>query len=339
MIESTTPAAAQQQMNEYGRRRQPFFFLIDFEMARPVVCALEDIDPDCLRYAVNGQSNLRPPVPGPQNQKKEGGLLPLPLPFGEYEEGFRYVQSQLQLGNSYLTNLTYPTPIRTDHSLLDIFRRSEARYRVWWKGRFTVFSPEIFVTISEQGRIASFPMKGTVRADLPDAEALLLNDDKERAEHATIVDLIRNDLSMVARRVRVSRYRYVERITASGGDLLQTSSEIEGQVGVDYHERLGDILFHLLPAGSISGAPKRETVRIIQRAEGQPRGYYTGIGGLYNGRSLDSGVMIRFVEQTPGGLAFRSGGGITARSHARQEYEEMIGKVYLPWALKPTMAY
>jgi para-aminobenzoate synthetase component 1 len=173
-------------------------------------------------------------------------------------------------------------------------------------------------------------MKGTIDATLPDAERKILQDEKEMAEHATIVDLLRNDLSMVATDVRVSRYRYVERINTMQQDLLQVSSEIIGRLPDKYRERLGDILFSLLPAGSICGAPKIKTLEIIRQAEGYDRGFYTGVCGYFDGENLDSAVMIRFMEQTDEGLVYKSGGGITFQSELDKEYEELIQKVYVP---------
>jgi para-aminobenzoate synthetase component 1 len=173
-------------------------------------------------------------------------------------------------------------------------------------------------------------MKGTIDASLPDAENTILRDEKEMAEHATIVDLLRNDLSMVAEEVRVTNYRYVERINTMQQDLLQVSSEITGRLPVDYKQHLGDILFALLPAGSICGAPKIRTLDIISQAEGYDRGFYTGVCGYFDGESLDSAVMIRFLEQTDNGLVYKSGGGITFQSELDKEYEELIQKVYVP---------
>ena len=94
--------------------------------------------------------------------------------------------------------------------------------------------------------------------------------------------------------------------------------------------QLGDILFSMLPAGSITGAPKKKTMQIIREAEGYERGFYTGITGYFDGDSLDSAVMIRFVEQEADGMYFKSGGGITFKSDARSEYEEMKQKIYVP---------
>jgi len=333
MAITTDRANAQQYMNTLGRNRRPFIFLIDFEMQRPVVLPLEEVDPAFLQYAIHEHTNFTAPAPATGFHFERS-----PMPLARYAAAFEQVQTALKAGNSYLLNLAFPTQIETNLSLQDLFLLSRAPYRIWLKGVFTCFSPEPFVRISADGRIASFPMKGTIDASLPAAEDQLLNNEKERAEHATIVDLIRNDLSMVAQRVRVKRYRYVEEIPTYTGSLLQTSTEIEGQLPEDFHQHLGDLLFQLLPAGSISGAPKQKTVEVIQSAEQQDRGYYTGVCGIYDGQTVDSGVMIRFVEQTPSGLVFKSGGGITAQSRMEDEYQELLQKAYLPFAPVTTPA-
>ena len=232
-------------------------------------------------------------------------------------------------GNSYLTNLTCKVPLRTNLALKDIFLYSHALYKLWLKDSFVCFSPEIFVRM-EEGKIKSFPMKGTIDATLPHAEAILLDDAKEAAEHATIVDLIRNDLSMVSEHVTVTSYRYIDRLQTNKGPILQTSSEVCGNLPHDYTKRLGDILFKLLPAGSITGAPKPRTVQIIAEAEGYERGFYTGVMGCYAGGRLDSAVMIRFIEQENGQLYFKAGGGITAQSRWESEYNEVKQKIYVP---------
>lgn len=224
---------------------------------------------------------------------------------------------------------------------------------------FVCFSPETFVRI-KGGRIYSYPMKGTLDASLPNAEKLLMEDQKEAAEHATIVDLIRNDLSRVAEDVRVDKYRYIDVLHTNKGDILQTSSEISGRLPEDYPHHLGEILDAQLPAGSITGAPKDKTMQIIQEAEGYDRGFYTGIMGIYDQGELNSAVMIRFIEEetspvdfeTDGEknfkakegkasegkepkasrkLYFKAGGGITSKSDCRKEYEEVIQKIYLPF--------
>jgi len=88
----------------------------------------------------------------------------------------------------------------------------------------------------------------------------------------------------------------------------------------------------LLPAGSITGAPKSKTVEIIAKAENYKRNYYTGIFGVYDGNTLESAVMIRFIEKDFGQLYFKSGGGITSMSDPVKEYDELIQKIYVPFA-------
>jgi para-aminobenzoate synthetase component 1 len=170
-------------------------------------------------------------------------------------------------------------------------------------------------------------MKGTIDATLPNAKEILLNNQKEIAEHATIVDLIRNDLSLVAEDVTVTKFRFYEEIKTQTGVIGQISSEITGTLPDNYHAQIGDILFKLLPAGSISGAPKLKTVEIIQQVEQDERGYYTGVAGYFDGENLDSCVLIRYIDANK---IYRSGGGITFQSNLADEYKEMIDKVYVP---------
>jgi para-aminobenzoate synthetase component 1 len=312
-------------LNEYGAQRVPFLFFVDFEMERPRVFKLNEIDERRIRFNINGNTNFEatPVCTDDLAFSKE------PQSYQEYKKKFDKVWSHLLYGDSYLTNLTIKTRVSTNKSLQDLFLISEARYKLWFDDEFVVFSPETFVRIFNN-YIYSYPMKGTIDADIPDAEKKILSDVKEKAEHVTIVDLIRNDLSSVSNDVSVTRFRYVERISTLQKNLLQVSSEIRGTLTGDPFSRLGDILLKLLPAGSVSGAPKAKTLSIIRSAEGEPRGYYTGVLGLFDGKSFDSGVMIRFLEREGEILYYRSGGGITAQSTAQQEYQEAIDKVYVP---------
>lgn len=212
-----------------------------------------------------------------------------------------------------------------------MFAAAAAPYKLLLPGRFTLFSPETFVTI-RNGVIAAHPMKGTIDAAVPGAAELILRDAKETAEHYTIVDLLRNDLGMVAANVTVERFRYIDTIRTSHKTLLQVSSRVTARLPHGWHTRLGSTIAALLPAGSVTGAPKKKTVEIILDAEGYQRGFYTGVFGVFNGTELDSAVMIRFIEQQQGGLVFKSGGGITMFSSPEKEYEELKDKVYVPVA-------
>lgn len=312
-------------MNGYGSRRTPFLFVIDFQEEGPIILPLDQARENRIFYDINGNTNH----PGRKGANQPLRFKKHPVTFDDYLQAFRIVQENLNRGNSYLLNLTFPTRIEINLTLQDIFLMSVAKYRLLLKNRFVAFSPETFVQIRD-GEISSCPMKGTIDAHVEDAERRILSNPKETAEHTTIVDLIRNDLSSVAKSVRVDRFRYVERIRTNQRDLLQVSSRIAGRLPVDYHKNIGSILFSLLPAGSVTGAPKKKTVEIIQSAETYKRGYYTGVVGLFDGHNLDSGVLIRFIEQTDEGFVYKSGGGITVFSDPRAEYQEMIDKVYVP---------
>jgi para-aminobenzoate synthetase component 1 len=327
LILPETTQQAIQKMNDLGSLGKPFFFLIDYEMKQPVVLTLEEVERENIFYKINDKTNFSF---GKSPFEKPLYLEKYPISFQEYKRSFDFVKQAMLRGDSFLTNLTKPTPIKVNLSLQEIFQRSRAKYQLYFKDKFVLFSPEIFVKIQD-GIISSHPMKGTISADIPDAEKVILNDKKEFAEHTTIVDLIRNDISMISEKVWVEKFRYISRIHTHEGDLLQVSSEICGKLPANYQAQIGTLLFKLLPAGSICGAPKPQTLAIIKEAENYDRGYYTGVFGIFDGKNLDSSVMIRFIEkQKDGNLIFKSGGGITVFSDAKSEYQEMIDKVYLP---------
>ena len=139
-----------------------------------------------------------------------------------------------------------------------------------------------------------------------------------------------NYLSIVASEVEVERLMYIDRICTNRGDLLQMSSQISGTLPDNYPQSIGTILARLLPAGSICGAPKPKTLEIIRKVESYRRGYYTGVFGVFDGKNLDSCVLIRYLEQESDELVFKSGGGITFLSDCQTEYNELIQKVYVP---------
>ena len=313
-------------MNNLAMQGVPFLFIIDYEGKRAVVEPENEVDANELKYCFNGRGNATQTA-YPANKDIEWGIEP-PTE-AEYQHGFNIVRNAMLAGNSYLANLTCRIGLRTNLSLPDLYNAAEARYRLWMKDKLVCFSPETFVKIA-QGEISSYPMKGTAEDLSPSSAEQLLANEKEAAEHATIVDLIRNDLSMVAYDVHVERYRYVERLNTHRGPLLQTSSEIRGRLTPHLMQRPGDVIFSQLPAGSITGAPKKKTVEIIAEAENYHRDFYTGVMGRWDNGELDSAVMIRFIDQCHGKLFFKAGGGITAKSNWKDEYHEVIEKVYAP---------
>ncbi len=311
-------------LNRFGKAKTPFLFIIDFDMKDYIVTPLDKIPPE-IRYDINGIANSAPA----SAMNRDFYFRKFPIEYDKYLAGYKKVNREFYNGNTFLLNLTFPTKIETDLSLSEIYNHSKAKYRLLYDEKFVVFSPETFIII-EDNKIFSFPMKGTIEAAIPDAERIILDDEKELAEHTTITDLIRNDLSSTAKNVRVEKFRYIEKINALGKELLQVSSKISGELDEEWNGRIGDILIRLLPAGSISGAPKPKTIEIIKDAENYNRGFFTGVFGIYDGRRLESAVMIRFIEKTAEGLVFKSGGGITVYSDPVKEYNELTEKVYVP---------
>ncbi len=313
------------QLNDWGKEGTAFVFLIDFQGKNPLVFPLNKPNSK-LFWEIPGFSRKAKS----QDYNKTPDIWKIkPVSFEEYKAGFEQIQQHIHNGDTYLLNFTQQTSIETNLSLEELFNSGSALYKIYLKNKFVCFSPETFIKI-ENGKIYSFPMKGTIDASIENAEELILRDSKELAEHNTIVDLIRNDLSLVSENVTVDKFRFLSLIKTNKRNLWQVSSQISGDLPENYNEKIGDIIFALLPAGSVSGAPKKKTVEIINETEKYDRGYYTGIFGIFDGKNLDSCVLIRFIENIDGNLVYKSGGGITFLSEAEKEYEEMLKKVYVP---------
>jgi para-aminobenzoate synthetase component 1 len=251
-----------------------------------------------------------------------------PIDFENYKVKFDYVIDEIKNGNTYLLNLTAPSKIDTKLTLEEIYNITNAKFKLLYKDKFVCFSPERFIKIVED-EVFTYPMKGTINADIPNAKQKILEDKKELAEHIMVVDLLRNDLSTISKNVRVTKFRYIDELSTSKGNLFQVSSEIKGKLTSDWKANIGNILDSLLPAGSISGTPKKKTLEIIEKIENYDRGFFTGIFGYFDGKSFDSGVLIRYIERNGKDLVYKSGGGITLDSDALSEYNELISKVYL----------
>ena len=244
------------------------------------------------------------------------------------------MQEEIKSGNTYLCNLTAKTKIKTSVTLDEIYDLVQSKFKLRFQNEndnFVCFSPERFIEIKEN-KIFTYPMKGTIDASIPNAKEIILKDKKEMAEHTMVVDLLRNDLGIIANNVRVDAFRYIDIINAGDKKLLQVSSQISANLQNDWNERIGDILTSLLPAGSITGTPKKKTVEILENLEDYNRDFYTGIFGVFDGEKLDSSVMIRFIDEDENGNRFyKSGGGITCDSDVLNEYQELLDKIYLPF--------
>jgi para-aminobenzoate synthetase component I len=314
-----------EKMSALAVAQEPFFFLIDFELQKPLICPLEQAQALGFEFEIKGFRNFEPqdrkPTPTP--------LSIAPIPMADYAQAYHKVVDEIYQGNTFLHNLTFPSVIQSPLDLEDVFHWAKAPYKLHHQDQFVVYSPECFVKI-QNGHIYSYPMKGTIDAQIPEAKNKLKSDPKEINEHNTIVDLIRNDLSKVAKEVEVTRFRYLDKIKTQKNEIYHTSSEIRGKLPTDWKAQLPELLMGMLPAGSICGAPKAKTVSIIQQVEQGPRGYYTGIFGYFDGENLDSAVNIRYLEKKDGQLLYRSGGGITYLSDLQSEYNELLEKIYVP---------
>lgn len=312
-------------MDELSQQKVPFFFMVDFLVEKVEVYTEDELNTNGLAIDFQNYKNTQ------HKQEKESNiqLKSFPESRSSYRIGFDKVQHHLQLGNSYLTNYTCKTEIESNCSLEEIFYLSKAKYKVLYKDEFVFFSPETFVEIIDN-EIFTHPMKGTIDAAKDNAIEVLKNDLKEKAEHYTVVDLLRNDLSMVADEVKVNEFQRIDFLKTNKKNLYAMSSEISGKLKPEFQNKIGTIMKTLLPAGSILGAPKPKTLEIILDAENYDRGFYTGVCGWFDGENLDSGVMIRFIEKENGKLYFKSGGGITHLSNFADEYQEMKNKIYVP---------
>ncbi|MEP7090921.1 MAG: anthranilate synthase component I family protein [Nocardioidaceae bacterium] len=281
---------------------------------------------------------LRDPVfvehePGPATMLGSHGGAPAVPP--DYAAALEAVQHQLRSGNSYEVNLTYReqlgSPVDPVTAYLRLRTASPAPYAGFLRHHgvhLLSSSPERFATLGRDGWLETKPIKGTTPRGATAAEDAaqrhsLATDPKYRAENLMVVDLLRNDLSTVCDpgTVEVPVLMEVE----SYASVHQLVSTVRGRLraGVGTVEALRA----LFPAGSMTGAPKLRTMRIIEEVERSARGVYAGAFGWVgaDGRA-DLGVVIRSLVAIRDGAGWRyelgTGGGITVRSEVAQEYAE-----------------
>ena len=273
--------------------------------------------------------------PGARSATSPGRADELAAP-ESYLEAFSTVQEHLRAGNSYEVNLTYRQGTDSDLDPVTAYLRlrdlNPAPYAGFLqhdieghRGWLLSSSPERYAVITEDRVIETKPIKGTTArgTNLEEDEASrlrLASDPKFRAENLMIVDLLRNDLSMVCDpgSVTVPELMAVE----SYPGVHQLVSAVRGHLRSDV-TTVG-ALRALFPAGSMTGAPKRRTMEIIAEVEGSPRGPYAGAFGWIcaDGRA-DLGVVIRsLMTDGSGRYDLGTGGGITVQSDVAEEYAE-----------------
>jgi para-aminobenzoate synthetase len=275
-----------------------------------------------------------PPAAPPPGPSGGAPLATAPAPAG-YVEGFDEVQRQLRAGNTYEVNLTYResvvSPLDPVATYLRLRAANPAPYAGYLQHRGTHLlssSPERFATVGGDRWVETKPIKGTTPRGAGPVEdealrASLATDPRFRAENLMIVDLLRNDLSMVCDPGTVSVPVLME--VESYPSVHQLVSTVRGRL----RGGVGTVaaLRALFPAGSMTGAPKLRTMQVIEEVETSPRGVYAGAFGWVgaDGRA-DLGVVIRSLVATPCGAGWRydlgTGGGITVRSDVEAEHAE-----------------
>lgn len=265
-----------------------------------------------------------------------GASAPDNPPPWAYADAFSRVQDHLRAGNSYEVNLTYRleqasdlTPVETYLRLRELNPAPYAGYLQHdlpgARGWLLSSSPERYALVTEDRTLETKPIKGTTpRAEDPEEDERqrheLETHPRFRAENLMIVDLLRNDLSMVceAGTVEVPVLMEVESYTG----VHQLVSTVRGRLRDDVSTPAA--LRALFPAGSMTGAPKLRTMEIIEQVEEGPRGPYAGAFGWISGNGCaDLGVVIRSLTTTGNGrYTLGTGGGITVQSEANEEYAE-----------------
>ena len=274
----------------------------------------------------------------------------------DYLEHIRQIHEAIRRGDTYQINYTARLHLQTYGNPIQLYRRlrQSVPYAVLsclpdgvGQDAWTLcFSPELFLKIDSDGLITTEPMKGTapILHDGQDERRAveLQNDPKNRAENVMIVDLLRNDLGKIAQtgKVRVPEPFKVSRF----GSVWQMTSAIEAQALADVS--VADILRAAFPCGSITGAPKRMSMQIIESLESEPRGLYTGsIGFLHPcdtglGFEGEFNVVIRTLSLKPvsDGLyqgVYGVGSGIVIDSDPEAEYRECGWKARFLNDLRP----
>src|SRR5690606_27163789 len=265
--------------------------------------------------------------------------------FDEYQTRFERLHQHLREGDCYQGNLTFPVHAEWGGDPLTLFenlaQRQPVRYATYCSLAGPLIlsrSPELFFEVDNAGWIETHPMKGTMpRGETPEADEknrqFLLNDPKNQAENRTIVDLLRNDISLITEvgTLEVPELFRVE----SYPTVHQMISRVRARLNKGLSLR--DIFAALFPCGSITGAPKISAMEILRRLENAPRNIYCGsLGWIEPGGRMRFNVAIRTLSLHEENRAiFGVGGGVIFDSTPQEEYEECLLKARFATGKKP----
>lgn len=270
-----------------------------------------------------------------KNTKK---LLLNPTPcvnFCEYSNAIKKIKEEIAKGNTYEVNYTYDFDVPFDGDELDLFNfllsKQKTPYNFYIKNQYDTvlsFSPELFFEM-QNNHILTKPMKGTIHRGKDKKEdknliEFLKNDIKNRAENVMIVDLLRNDLGRIAKvgTVNVSKLFEIE----THKTLHQMTSQIEADL--KENTTFFDIFKAIFPCGSITGAPKISTMKVISDVEKGERNIYCGAIGMISPKETIFSVPIRILQKTneQNKFKYRVGGAIVWDSDTQDEWEETLTK-------------
>lgn len=256
------------------------------------------------------------------------------FPEAEYCKMVEKAKHYIREGDIFQVVLSNPMRAKATGNLFDTYRVLRATnpspYMFYFSSddiEIAGASPETLVKL-EAGNLSTFPLAGTrprgkTREEDRELEAGLLKDEKERAEHNMLVDLGRNDIGKISKigSVKVEKYMCVEHFS----HVMHLGSTVVGDLRED--KDAVDAVDAILPAGTLSGAPKFRACQIIEELEHSKRGIYGGaIGYLDFTGNLDTCIAIRLVYKKKGEICIRSGAGIVADSVPEKEYEECCNK-------------
>ena len=253
----------------------------------------------------------------------------------QFTERARDVQRLISAGEAFEINLAHVVRVPWQSGGWDLFERlvavAPADHAAYLAGNgveIASVSPEVFLHVHD-GRVETRPIKGTRRRGATPAEddalaAELAASEKDRAENVMIVDLLRNDLTATAEpgSVRVTALCELERTE----NVMHLVSAVEATVREDV--RLPDVLVSCFPGGSITGAPKRRAMELIDRLEADARGFYCGTIFAYEPvrRALTASIAIRTATVADGEARYGAGGAVTLLSDPAEEAEETLIK-------------
>ncbi|QLE78416.1 aminodeoxychorismate synthase component I [Francisella sp. Scap27] len=281
--------------------------------------------------------NYSTKIPSDLLSKDDEGAIDLlydHLSLHDYGKQFLEVYSALTKGDSYQINLTKRVAGQTDSKGLELYnilkRHQQVRYASYLQFKddeIISLSPELFFE-KTQSKLTVKPMKGTAEIIEDDNDGLIYNKlkncTKNKAENLIIVDLLRNDLSTIAKNhlVKVDKIFEIEKYKTLYQMVSQISAEVTKEISIK------KIFKNLFPCGSITGAPKKRTMEYIKNIESGNRGIYTGaIGYIMPNNDMTFSVAIRTIKKNGRKIKFGVGGGITVSSEINDEWQEMNTKM------------